>query len=114
MDEGPPRSGLDEPPEPPRLRQLRWMVNALMLALIAGIAVIATTLVIRLNAVGTPPLPVLPETITLPEGESVAAVTFGRGWIAVVTTDAAGTERIRVMDPATGSERASLAIPAGE
>lgn len=98
-------------PEPPRLRQLRWMVNALMLALIAGIAVIATTLVIRLNAVGSPPPPILPETVTLPAGERARAVTFGEGWIAVVTTDAAGTERIRILNAATGAERASLTIP---
>ena len=85
-----------------------------MLALIAGIAVIATALVIRLNAVGSPPLPVLPEALTLPPGERARAVTFGEGWIAVVTTDAAGTERIRVLDPATGAERASVEIPPGD
>lgn len=108
--DGPPGSGLEDAPEPRRLRQLRWMVNALMLALIAGIAVIATTLVIRLNAVGTRPLPALPETVALPDGERAQAVTFGGGWVALVTTDAEGAERIRVMDAETGVERGMLLI----
>jgi hypothetical protein len=37
-------------------------------------------------------------------------VTLGDGWIAVVTADAAGHERIRVLDRATGAERAVTEI----
>jgi hypothetical protein len=106
VDPGP---GLDDAPEPPRLRQLRWLVNALMVAMIAGVLVIAAALVIRLNAPG--PRPVLPEAVALPSGETARAVTFGEGWIAVVTVDAGGRERIRVMDAETGAPRASLEIP---
>ena len=29
----------------------------------------------------------MPEFVALPEGQKAAAVTFGQGWIAVVTTD---------------------------
>ncbi len=112
--DGPPGSRLEDVPEPPRLRQLRWMVNALMLALIVGIGIIATALVIRLNGMSARPLPVLPEQVSLPAGETARAVTFGEGWIAVVTADAAGTERIRILNAATGTERASLTIPPGD
>ncbi len=97
-----------DPPEPRRLRQLRWLVNALMLTLIAGVITVTTLLVIRLAPLGaTPPLP---ETISLPAGERAAAVTMGRDWIAVVTTDQAGVERIRVLDRTTGAERAVTRI----
>lgn len=102
----------DETPEPRRLRQLRWLVNALTLTLIVGFLVIVATLVIRLG--GGPPLPVLPEAVALPPGENARAVTFGAGWVAVVTVDAAGVERIRVWDSASGTERASLVIPPGK
>jgi hypothetical protein len=84
------------------------MVNALTFALIAGVLVIAATLVIRLSA--GPSLPPLPEAVTLPAGETARAVTFGQGWIAVVTADDAGTERIRVMDGASGAPRGTLEI----
>ena len=84
------------------------MVNSLTLALIAGVLIIAATLVIRLSA--RPSLPPLPETVTVPGGESVRAVTFGEGWIAVVTADGEGVERIRVLDAATGAARGNLEI----
>jgi hypothetical protein len=31
--------------------------------------------------------PSLPDGLTLPEGTDPAAITFGKGWIAIVTTD---------------------------
>jgi hypothetical protein len=95
-------------PEPPRLRQLRWLVNALMLTLIGGVIIITALLVIRLAPLGAPPP--LPEAVTLPSGERAEAVTIGRDWIALVTRDAAGVERIRILDRFTGIERASTPI----
>lgn len=109
MDEGTPDRGLDDAPEPPRLRHLRRLVTALTVAMIAGVLVIAAALVIRLSA--PPPRPPLPEAITLPPGETARAVTYGEGWIALVTVDAGGQERIRVLDAATGAPRGSLDIP---
>ncbi len=96
-------------PEPPRLRQLRWLVNALTATLIVGVITIVGLLVIRLGA--TPPAPQLPAEVRLPAGETATAVTFGRGWVAVVSVDAGGRERIRVLDAASGAERATLEIP---
>ena len=90
-------------PEPPRLRQLRLLVNALTATLILGVIAIVALLVIRL-APG-PALPPLPPEVRLPAGESARAVTFGDGWLAVVTVDGAGRERIRVLDRATGEQR---------
>ena len=98
----------EEAPEPPRLRQLRLMVLALTATLIAGVIAIVALLVIRLSAL--PSAPSLPPEVALPAGESARAVTLGDGWLAVVTVDAAGRERIRVLDRATGAERAVTEI----
>ena len=50
--------------------------------------------------------PPLPETITLPDGISASAVTFGRDWYAVVSQD----DRILIFDRATGTLRQEVAI----
>jgi hypothetical protein len=97
-------------PEPPRLRQLRWLVNALTATLIVGVIAIVTLLVIRLGP--TPTVPRLPPSVRLPAGESARAVTIGKGWLAVVTVDGEGQERIRVLDARTGAERAVTEIGA--
>jgi hypothetical protein len=102
MAEGTP--GDEDFPEPPRLRRLRLLVTLLTVTLIAGVIAIVALLVIRLSAL--PSAPPLPAEIDLPAGESARAVTFGEGWLAVVTVDAAGRERIRVLDAASGAERA--------
>lgn len=94
-------------PEPRRLRHLRWLVNTLTLTLIAGFLVVVAAIVIRISR---PVTPSLPPTLSLPAGEAAAAVTLGTGWVAVVTRDGAGTERIRVFDAGTGSERQVLEL----
>jgi Family of unknown function (DUF6476) len=99
-------------PEPLRLKHLRWLVNALTITLIAGFLTIVIALVLRLTA--EPPLPEVPAALSLPPGEEARAVTFGSGWVAVVTVDRGGGERIRVLDAATGAERGSLLIAAPE
>ena len=50
--------------------------------MIVGTVVVVGLLTIRLR---TPPLPALPAAITLPDGAKAQAVTFGDGWVAVVT-----------------------------
>jgi hypothetical protein len=102
----------EEPPEPPRLRQLRWLVNALMLVLIGGVITVTALLVIRLAPFGA--APALPEAIALPEGERAEAVTLGRDWVAVVTTDGEGQQRVRVLDRATGAARGTVEIAPAE
>lgn len=98
----------DDIPEPRRLRHLRWLVNALTITLMAGFLTIVIALVLRLTA--EPPAPALPDRLRLPPGETARAVTLGQGWVAVVTVDAAGAERVRVLDAATGAPRASVPI----
>jgi hypothetical protein len=83
-------------------------VTALTVTLILGVIAIVALLVIRL-APG-PALPALPPELRLPPGESARAVTFGDGWLAVVTVDEAERERIRVLDRATGAPRAVTEI----
>ena len=100
--------GDEDFPEPPRLRRLRRLVSLLTATLIAGVIAIVALLVIRLSAL--PSAPSLPPEVALPPGESARAVTLGDGWLAVVTVDAAGRERIRVLDRATGAERAVTEI----
>jgi hypothetical protein len=100
--------GDDDFPEPPRLRRLRRLVTLLTATLIVGVIATVGLLVIRLSALA--PAPALPPEIALPAGEQARAVTLGEGWLAVVTVDGAGRERIRLLDAATGAERAVTEI----
>lgn len=84
------------------------MVLALTATLIAGVIAIVVLLVIRLQAAPAPLA--LPAEVRLPAGESARAVTLGGDWLAVVTVDAVGQERIRVLDRASGAERAEVEI----
>lgn len=90
------------------LRRLRRLVTALTITLILGVITIVVLLVIRLAGM-TPP-PDLPATVALPPGEEATAMTRGEGWVAVVTIDARGAERIRVIDAATGAPRSVTEI----
>ena len=77
---------------PGSLRFLKILVTVLTATMILGVLAIIALLVIRLQ---TPARPVLPETLVLPDGAEAAAVTFGQGWTAVVTTD----DRILIFAP---------------
>lgn len=73
----------DEVRLPPSLRLLKALVIVLLLTMIAGVLVMIWLFVTRLPT-GTP-APALPEALSLPAGEVAEAVTFGKGWTAVVT-----------------------------
>ena len=60
-------------------------MTVLTVTMIAGVLTIIVLLVIRLQSPA--PLPALPDTITLPEGATPAALTFADGWIAITTED---------------------------
>ncbi|WP_227257928.1 DUF6476 family protein [Kangsaoukella pontilimi] len=83
-------------PDDRNLVFLRRLVTVLTATMIFGVLTIVVLLVIRLQ---TPPSPSLPDGLTLPEGVTAEAVTFGRGWIAVVTGDG----RILILDRTTGA-----------
>jgi Flp pilus assembly protein protease CpaA len=72
---------------PPSLRLLKWLVILLTLSMIGAVITVVWLLVTRMPQALTPPTPAVPEALQLPEGKSAAAVTFGKGWTAVVTTD---------------------------
>jgi Family of unknown function (DUF6476) len=111
-DEGAAMGDGAEDPEPRRLRQLRQLVTALTATLIVGVIVIVALLAIRLAPFARAPS--LPDIVRLPAGESARAVTLGEGWLAVVTVDAAGRERIRLIDRATGAARGVTLIEPAE
>lgn len=84
----------------PELAWLRRVVTGLALVMALGMVAVVAILWLRLSQ---PPLPVLPDTITLPADAQAAAVTFARDWTVVVTDggevlvyDRAGALRNRV------------------
>jgi Flp pilus assembly protein protease CpaA len=87
MEQSPAPEGL-----PPSLRFLKLLVTTLTATLIIGLITIIALLVIRLPGRVEPVA--LPEMLELPEGARPAAITQGRGWIAVVTED----DRILIFD----------------
>lgn len=70
---------------PPWLRALRALVMGLMVVMIGGVITVVWLLVTRLPGGEASLPPVLPASMTLPAGARALAVTFGAGWVAVVT-----------------------------
>lgn len=77
-------------------------MTTLTVVMIGGLVVVISLLVIRLSADG----PSLPAEITLPAGTTAQAVTFGTGWIAVVTTE----NQILILDPESHGLRQTIDI----
>lgn len=90
--------------EPANLRFLRRLVTILAGVMIVGLVTIVALLVIRFSSV--PTTPVLPDTITLPDGVAAQAVTMGGDWYAVVTDDG----RILIFDRHTGHLRQTVIV----
>jgi hypothetical protein len=102
-----PMTDPSEPvPEPANLRFLRRLVTTLTAVMIVGLLVIVALLVIRFSSDRAPAAAPLPDGITLPDGNTAAAVTYGSDWYAVVTTD----DRILIFDRATGALRQTVMI----
>ncbi|PTX56666.1 hypothetical protein C8N43_1326 [Litoreibacter ponti] len=81
--------------EPANLKFLRRLVTTLTATMIVGLVVLIALVVIRVNDAG--PAPSLPGNITLPDGTTPMAVTYGPDWYLVVTDD----DRILVFDQTT-------------
>lgn len=93
---------MQETPEPANLRFLRLLVTVLTGVMIAGVILIIALIVIRFRDPG----PQVPEDLTLPADVTPQAVTFGTGWVAVVTDD----DRILIYDRVTGRLTQEVAI----
>lgn len=72
---------------PPSLRLLKWLVIVLTLTMIGGVITVVGLIVTRMPIAVTSTAPILPENLVLPANTVPAAVTFGKGWIAVVSED---------------------------
>jgi len=88
--------------EPPQIKFLRRLVTTLTVVMIGGLVVVISLLVIRLSDKAV----TLPDAITLPDGTTPTAVTFGKGWIAVVSD----YNRILILDADSGALRQTIAI----
>lgn len=70
---------------PPEARFLRRLVTGLAVVMGLGMVAIVAILWLRLSAPATGEMPPLPAGISLPEGETPAAVTFAPSGLIVVT-----------------------------
>lgn len=86
---------------------LKALVIVLTLTMIGGVITVVSLLVTRMpQAMHTGPD--LPASLEMPTGATASAVTFGKGWVAVVTTD----NRILVFAQ-NGKLRQELTLDAG-
>ena len=89
--------------DPLNLRVLRILVTVLTVTMIVGLITVVAVFVTRFES-GSPVA--LPDQVTLPEGESARAVTFGPDWYAVVTAN----DLILIYDQASGDLRQTVTI----
>ncbi|MCY1125803.1 DUF6476 family protein [Frigidibacter sp. RF13] len=114
LPEDRPATGIDA--LPPDLKFLKRLVTVLTATMIAGLLTIIVIFVTRFPGATAPgtaapgALPTLPDRITLPAGASAAAVTYGQGWIGVVTDGNA----FLIFDAATGALRQTVSIQPAE
>lgn len=81
--------------EPANLRLLRVLVTVLTTVMIGGLLVIVALFVIRFSASA----PIVPQSITLPDGVTAESFTMTPGWYAVVVD---GGTRILIFDRNSG------------
>ena len=75
---------METSPEPSRLRVLRRLVVTLLVIMIAGTVAMTTVIIFRALTLESPA--VFPDSIAVPEGHVITAMTRGTNWIAVVTS----------------------------
>ncbi|MDC0739660.1 DUF6476 family protein [Cognatishimia sp. SS12] len=96
---------MDDTPEldePVNLRFLRRLITVLTVVMIGGLLLVVGLLVTRFYGQG----PDVPESITLPDGQSATAFTKGDGWYAVVTDG----QQILIFDALTGQLKQTITI----
>ena len=95
-------SGLD----PSNIRFLRILVTTLTFTMIAGIIIVITLLVIKLQ----PSKLKIPQDISLPKGTKAISYSQGSDWIAITTSN----DKILIFDRQTGEIRNEININGGE
>jgi hypothetical protein len=102
----------EDAPEPPRLRALRRLVTLLTATSVAGVILVTGALVIRLSrpAPAFDAAAVAAPAVALPTGESITAAGGAPGAVILATRDAAGVERLRFFDAATGAETRTVRV----
>ena len=107
FDEGPDMrdtpAATEHDPDPLNLRVLRILVTVLTVTMIVGLITIVTVFVTRFES-GSPIA--LPDQITMPDGQTANAVTFGPGWYGVVTASG----QFLIFDRETGELRQTVEI----
>jgi hypothetical protein len=98
MGEGPGDETAVDAAAARNLRRLARLVTALTAVMIVGIVAVVGLMLVRLTR--TPP-PMLPASVSLPDGASARAVTVGEGWFLVVTD----RDEILIFDRTTGALR---------
>ncbi len=91
-----------ETEEPANLKFLRRLVTVLTATMIAGVLLIVGLIVIRFYDVP----PVLPQSVSLPDGAQAVSFTQGPDWYAIVTDD----NRILIYDRITGALKQTVTI----
>ncbi|MFN3643899.1 MAG: DUF6476 family protein [Gemmobacter sp.] len=94
----------DAGPLPLSVRVLQWLVIAMTITMIVGVITVVAVVVTRMPRPA--PYPALPDAVALPDGTRPEAITFGRGYVAVVTADG----RIIILDRETGALRQTVTI----
>jgi len=108
MSDAPSDVPNEEPVElPASLKFLKLLVTVLTGVMILGVVVIIYLLVTQLTRLPDPM--VLPEMISLPEGQSATAFTRGTDWFAVVTEGETG-EAILIYDLGSGELRRNIPV----
>ncbi|MHA6262442.1 DUF6476 family protein [Arenibacterium sp. CAU 1754] len=89
--------------EPANLRFLRRLVTVLTSVMILGLLVVVTLLVMRFSSSA----PVVPDSITLPDGEKADAFTMTERWYGVVVNNG---RRILIFDRRTGKQIQDIVV----
>lgn len=103
MDEIPETETAEDPAAARNLRRLARLVTVLTAVMVLGTVTVVGLMVVRLTE---KPAPMLPDSVSLPDGAHARAVTVGEGWFLVVTD----RDEILVFDRTTGALRQRVTI----
>ncbi len=92
---------------PASLTTLRRLVTALLVVMIGGFLLIIVLFALRLTE---PPSFIPPETVALPEGETLIGASFSAGLMILVTSDLAGVHRIHLIPDGTTEIRQTIDV----